>query len=157
MRAFAQATCRPVDIAGGMRRTLTAVALLGALFAALPGTPAHAQQARAVKASAIKLVSPMRVKVGRTITIRGARFSSTRRRNTIIFRSPGKRTAFAKPRRASRSKLVVRVPASVERLLTNSDAKGLGSPTRFRLRVLVRRKYGTLSKRRNSPVVVTSL
>jgi len=139
-----------------MRRTVTALALMGALLAALPGPPAHAAT-KVAKASTIKLVSPMRVKVGRTITIRGTSFSSSRRRNTIIFRSPSKRTAFAKPRRAGHRKLVVRVPASIERLLTNKDAKGVGSPTRFGLRVLVGRKYGKASKRRNSPMVVSSL
>jgi hypothetical protein len=157
MRAFAQARRRPADNAGGMRRIVTALALLGTLLAAMPAAPAHAAKKKAAKASTIKLVSPMRVKVGRMITIRGTRFSTNRRRNTVIFRSPGKRTAFAKPRRAGRRKLAVRVPASVERLLTNKDAKGLGRPTRFRVRVLVRRKYGKLSKRRNSPVIVTSL
>jgi len=157
MNALAKAPSRVADKAGGMRRTFTALALLGALFAALPGAPAHAAKKKTAKVSTVKLVSPMRVKVGRTITIRGTRFSTNRRRNTVIFRSPGKRTAFAKPRRAGPRKLVLRVPASVERLLTNRDAKGVGSPTRFRIRVLVRRKFGKYSKRRNSPLILTSL
>jgi len=156
MRAIAQADANAADTGSGMRRTLTALALLGALFVVPPAAPAQAATKSAAKAT-IKLVSPMRVKVGRTITITGRNFSSNRRRNTVIFRSPGKRTAFAKPRRAGRRKLIVRVPASLERLLTNKDSKGVGSPTRFRLRVLVGRKYGTLSRRRNSPVIQSSL
>ena len=114
-------------------------------------------QAATQKTSQIKLVSPMRVVVGKTITIRGAHFSSSRRSNTVIFRSANGRSAFAKPRRAGANRLVVRVPGSVERLLVNRDSKGVGSPTRLRIRVLVRRRYGTLSKRRNSPVVVSAL
>ena len=139
-----------------MRRTLTALALLSALFVVLPAAPAQAATKSAAKAT-IKLVSPMRVNVGRNITISGRNFSTSRRRNTVIFRSPGKRVAFTKPRRAGRRKLIVRVPASVERLLTNKDAKGVGSATRFRLRVVVGRKYGNLSRRRNSPVIQSSL
>ena len=156
MRAIAQAAGRGVDTPSGMRRTVTALALLSALFVVPPAAPAQAATTSAAKAT-IKLVSPMRVKVGRTVTISGRNFSSRRRRNTVIFRSPGKRVAFAKPRRAGRRKLIVRVPASVERLLTNRDSKGVGSPTRFRLRVVVGRRYGTLSRRRNSPVIQSSL
>src|SRR5680860_1602752 len=35
--------------------------------------------------------------------------------------------------------------------------KGVGSPTRFRLRVLVSRTYGKVSERRNSPLIVSAL
>jgi len=51
----------------------------------------------------------------------------------------------------------VRVPGSVERLLRNRDGKGVGSPTRFTLRVVVARRYGKPSARRNSPVIVSAL
>lgn len=109
MRAIAQGGGNADDTGIGMRRTLTALALLGVLFVVPPAAPAQAATKSAAKAT-IKLVSPMRVKVGRTITITGRNFSSSRRRNTVIFRSPAKRTAFAKPRRAGRRKLIVRVP-----------------------------------------------
>ena len=130
------------------------ISLLAACLAALPAAPAAAAPS---SVPTIKLVSPMRVGVGRTITVKGAGFSSNRRRNTVIFVSPAKRTAFAKPRRASGRRLVVRIPGSVERLLSNPDSKGVGGPTRFRLRVVVGRRYGKMSLRRNSPVVLSSL
>ena len=60
--------------------------------------PAAAAKKKKAKTPTIKNVSPMRVAVGRTITIRGKNFSSSRRKNTVVFRSPGKRTAFAKPK-----------------------------------------------------------
>lgn len=128
--------------------------LLGGLFA---GAPAEAAKKRKQPASKIKLVAPMRVTVGKTIVIRGTGFSARRGRNTVIFRGADKRSAFAKPRRAGRRRLVVRIPASVERILVNRDDKGVGSPTRLRLRVLVQRRYGRLSLRRNSPVVESAL
>lgn len=129
--------------------TVTALAVLGA--AAGPAA------AGAAPGSEIDLVSPMRVTVGKTLTIRGKHFSALRRRNTILFIAPNKQAAFAKPRRAFRRKLVVRVPGAVERLLTNSDGVGPGSPTRFALRVVVRRRYGRRSIRRHSPMIVSAL
>ena len=115
--------------------------------------PAAAAKKKKAKMPTIKLVSPMRVAVGRTITIRGKNFSSSRRKNTVVFRSPGKRNAFAKPKRASRTKLVVKVPGSVERLLKKSGTKRIA--TRFSLRVVTKR-YGKLTPRRRSPVIVSA-
>ncbi len=129
------------------------VAVLGALL--LPGA-AQAKTSKRQKAAVptIKLVSPMRVRVGRTITIRGKGFSRSRKRNTVLFKSRSGRSAFAKASRASSTKLVVRIPASAERLLTLSAGKGVA--TRLTLRVVTSR-YGKASKRRQSPVVFSAL
>ena len=69
----------------------------------------------------------------------------------MIFRGPDGRSAFAKPRRASRSKLVVTVPPAVARLVAKSS--GAPKPTRFKLRVLAG-KFSKFTSRRLSPVVV---
>ena len=135
-----------------MRRIIPLLALLCLAVAAMPATAGAAKKKG--KVPTVKLVSPMRVAVGRTITIRGKNFSSIRRRNTVGFRGPGKRYAFAKPRRASRTKLVVKVPGSVERLLRKSGTKRM--PTRFSLRVITRKRYGKLTTRRRSPVIVSA-
>lgn len=127
------------------------VTALAALAGAAGATPASAAK------SEIDLVSPMRVTVGKTLTIRGTGFSAKRKRNTVLFVAPNKRTAFAKPRRAGRRKLVVRVPGSVERLLNNADGEDVGNPTRFGIRVVVDRKYGKRTIRRHSPLVVSAL
>lgn len=129
------------------------LAVLGALL--LPGA-AEAKTSKRQKAAVptIKLVSPMRVRVGRTITIRGKGFSRSRKRNTVLFKSRNGRSAFAKASRASSTKLVVRIPAAAERLLTLSAGKGVA--TRLTLRVVTSR-YGKASKRRHSPVVFSAL
>ena len=114
-------------------------------------SPAAAAK-KGAKAStpSITRVKPMRVSVGDPLTISGRNFKPRRTRNTVIFRSSSGRTAFAKPRRASRAKLVVVVPAAVSRLLKVDD--GRQKPTRLKLRVLAG-KFSKYTTRRLSPVV----
>jgi hypothetical protein len=131
-----------------MRRIVTTCLTLVA--AALLVLPAAAMAATPKKAPQITRVQPMRISVGGMLTITGQRFKTTRTKNTVIFRAGDGRTAFVKPVRASRTKLVLRVPASVARLLRVSGSRQ--QPTRLKLRVLA----GTFSKftpRRLSPVV----
>ena len=120
-----------------------ALTLAGVVPAAV--APAEAAK-RAKPVPTVKRVTPMRLKVGDTLTLRGRNFSSRRTRNTVVFRAPNGRSAFAKPARASSRKLVVRVPAAVARIL------GPG-PTRVRLRVLSG-GFGSFTPRRLSPVLV---
>jgi hypothetical protein len=68
----------------------------------------------------------------------------------VIFRNNAGRTAFAKPRRASSTKLVIRVPAAVARLLSVANSKH--RPTRLKLRVLAG-QFSSFTPRRLSPVV----
>jgi hypothetical protein len=140
-----------------MPRRIPALILSLAALASLAGTAnaSHSPQANTAakrKAPAITLVSPMRVRVGSLLTIRGRNFSRNRRRNTVVFVGPGGRSAFAKPARASRRRLVVRVPGTVERLLNTRD--GARVPTRMRLRVLAGR-FSRFTPPRLSPVVVS--
>jgi hypothetical protein len=133
-----------------MRRLVT-ICLLAlsavALVAAVPGVAAAKKSGPKPQ---VTRVTPMRISVGKLLTIRGRHFKSTRKANTIIFRANSGRTAFAKPIRASHTKLVVRVPAAVARLLTvkNADQR----PTRLKLRVLAG-KFSAYTSRRLSPVV----
>jgi hypothetical protein len=129
------------------------MAFVATLVAIGPATvPASAaKRAKAVKPTIVR-VTPMRLEVGETLTIRGKHFKAKKGRNTVVFRGPGGRTAFAKPRRASSRKLVVKVPASVARLLTVKD--GRQRPTRLQLRVLAG-SFSAFTPRRLSPVVLT--
>jgi hypothetical protein len=129
------------------RKLILALLALSAVALLAPA----AAPAAARTAPKITFVSPMRLKVGDLLVIRGRGFSPRRTRNTVIFRSPNGRTAFAKPRRASRRKLVVRVPGSVARLMSRRNGRPV--PTRFKLRVLTGR-FGQFTVRRLSPVVL---
>ena len=129
-----------------MRRVLT-ICLL-ALAAVLVAAPAAL--AASGPAPTITRVQPMRVSVGNLLTITGSHFKAQRTRNTVIFRGPNGRTAFAKPRRSTTRKLVVRVPAAVARLLRVSGSRQ--RPTRLKLRVLSG-QFSKFTTRRLSPVV----
>jgi hypothetical protein len=130
-----------------MRRLIT-ICLLALSAVALLATAPVASAAKAKPQ--ITRVTPMRVSVGNLLTIRGKHFKARAKSNTVIFRAGNGRTAFAKPRRASSTKLVVRVPAAVARLLTVKDSKQ--RPTRLKLRVLAG-KFSNYTGRRLSPVV----
>jgi hypothetical protein len=142
-----------------MSMRLYKTALLAAVAAAVTTAPAvapvtaDAKPTKRAKAAKPKItrVAPMRVNVGDRLVIRGKNFKAKKRRNTVIFRGAGGRTAFAKPRRATRRKLVVKVPASVARLLVVRDGKQ--RPTRLKLRVLAG-KFSRFTPRRLSPVVL---
>jgi hypothetical protein len=132
-----------------MRRLTTICLLALSALALLVSAPAASAAAKR-STPQITRVTPMRISVGQLLTVRGRHFKARRKANTVIFRASNGRTAFAKPRRASRTKLVVRVPAAVSRLLTvrNSTQR----PTRLRLRVLAGR-FSKYTPRRLSPVV----
>jgi hypothetical protein len=131
-------------------KRLALIFLVPALVAGL--LPA-AVQAQAAKKPKVTKVSPMRVKVGQTLTIRGGVFKSRARSNTVIFRV-GARSIFVKPRRASRRKLVIKLPKSLDRLMRRNSA-GRQTPTRFTLQVAAGR-FSKRTSRRLSPVIVPS-
>jgi IPT/TIG domain len=129
-----------------MRRLITICLLALSAVALLAAAPI----ASAAVKPQITRVTPMRISVGNLLTIRGKHFKARAKRNTVIFRAGNGRTAFAKPRRASGTKLVVRVPAAVAGLLTVKNSRQ--RPTRLKLRVLAG-KFSDYTGRRLSPVV----
>jgi hypothetical protein len=130
-----------------MRRLLTISLLALAAFVLAAPTALAAKG----PAPSITRVQPMRISVGNLLTITGSHFQARRLKNTVIFLGPSGRTAFAKPRRSTSRKLVVRVPAAVARLLRVSNSKQ--RPTRLKLRVLSARTFSKFTSRRLSPVV----
>jgi hypothetical protein len=140
-----------------MRMRRSSAPLLGLLVAAISLAPAAAPATAATKRSKaakpkITRVTPMRVTVGDTLTIRGQRFKAKPRANTVVFQGAGGRTAFVKPRAASKRKLVVKIPASVSRLLVVRSSRQ--TPTRIKLRVLAG-QFSAFTPRRLSPVVTS--
>jgi hypothetical protein len=135
-----------------MRRNSLTVLLLIVLASLAMPTLATAKPSKRAKAAKpeITRVTPMRLGIGQQLVIRGRNFKPRAKRNTVIFRAGDGRTAFAKPRRATRRKLVLTVPAAAARLLKVRD--GAQQPTRLKLRVLAG-KFSRFTPRRLSPVV----
>ena len=132
------------------RRKLTTCVLALAAVAVPVGAPSAVAK-KSSPPPAITKVSPMRVNVGGTLVIQGRNFKSKAKSNTVIFSASNGRSAFVKPRRASRKKLVLTVTARVSRLLTVRSSSQ--RPTRLKLRVLAG-KFSAFTSRRLSPVVV---
>ncbi len=132
------------------RRIFSVCMLAVAALATLAGASGASAAKSKGPVPVITKVTPMRISVGGTLTIKGRHFRSKAKGNTIVFNANG-RSAFVKPRRASRSKLVLKVTAPVARLLTvrNSSQR----PTRLKLRVLAG-KFSKFTSRRLSPVVL---
>jgi IPT/TIG domain len=136
-----------------MRRLpLLTLSFLTAAIAIAPIAPADAATRSKGPKPTITRVTPMRVTVGETLTIRGKGFKAKAGANTVVFQGAGGRSAFVKPRRATSRKLVVRITASVARLLAVRDSRQV--PTRMRLRVLAGR-FSSFTPRRLSPVVLS--
>ena len=135
-----------------MARRLILVTALAALAA--PLVPVATADA-ASRAPRVTKVSPLIVSIGRNIYVRGRHFTRGNRRNTVIFQRSDGRAVFARAGRASRTKLVVRVPTSLRRLMLK-DEQGAEQPTRFRLRIVSRgsRRAGRPTSTRLSPQVV---
>jgi IPT/TIG domain-containing protein len=133
-----------------MRRLFIICLLALSATALVVSAPAASAAGKKASKPSITRVKPMRISVGARLTILGNNFKAKAKDNTVIFRAPNGRSAFAKPRRASRGKLVVVVPGAVSRLLGGSVSNP--QPTRMKLRVLAG-EFSAFTTRRLSPVV----
>ena len=133
------------------RRVFSICMLAVAAMATLVGAPGASAAKKKAAAPVVTKVTPMRISVGGTLTIKGRHFRSKAKSNTVIFRASNGRSAFVKPRRASSTKLVLKVTAPVARLLTVKNSAQ--RPTRLKLRVLAG-KFSKFTSRRLSPVVL---
>lgn len=116
-------------------RSLAALCALACL-AALPATGASAAT-KTSKLPKISSVAPMNLGVGDVLTIRGTNFRPGTRRNAIVFKRDGSRAVFVKAGTATRTRINVRVPASLIQYLP--QVAGTPTAARFRLRVLAAR------------------
>ena len=127
------------------RRALLVLAALAACLVA--AVPAFARS----KAPVIKSISPLKAKIGDTLTIRGSGFVSGARRNTVVFMGAGKRVVWLKAARASRTKLSVKLNTKLLTLLDQQN--GQLKATRLRIRVIARRSGRSFTKLSRSPLV----
>jgi hypothetical protein len=117
---------------------------LAALACALLAFAASAS-AKSVPAPVVKSISPMKLKVGEQLTVKGKGFIPGKRKTRVFFVRRGGGTAFARADKATKTKLVVTLPDQLDKVLD-------GKPARIQIRVLAK-KFGKLSAARRSPVV----
>jgi IPT/TIG domain-containing protein len=122
------------------------VSCLGALASALLATTASASAA--TPAPVVKSISPMAVKVGQKLTVKGKNFVPGKGKTRVFFIRRGGGTAFARVNSATKTSFVVTVPAQLDKVLK-------GKAARVQLRVLAK-KFGSLSAVGKSPVVSPS-
>jgi hypothetical protein len=117
-------------------------ALLSALLCLAPAATAAKKKSPAPE---IKSISPLAVKVGEKLTVKGKNFVPGKNKTRVFFVRHGGGTAFARAESATRTKLVVTVPAQLDRVLD-------GKAARIQIRVLGK-KFGKLSVAKKSPIV----
>src|SRR4051812_26116282 len=122
------------------------VLCLGALSSAL--LVASAPASAATNAPVIKSISPMKLKVGEKLTVKGKYFLSGKGKTRVFFVRGKGGAAYAKSDSGSSTKLVVTLPAQLDKVLK-------GKTTRIQIRVLAN-KFGKLTAAGKSPLVSPS-
>src|SRR3954470_23630093 len=122
------------------------VLCLGALSSAL--LVASAPASAATKLPVIKSISPMKLKVGEKLTLKGKYFLAGKGKTRVFFVRGHGGAAFAKSDSGSTTKLVVTLPAQLDNVLK-------GKTTRIQIRVLAK-KIGKLTAAGKSPLVSPS-
>src|SRR4051794_15301837 len=135
-----------VDCRATMRLPVSRILLFAcALLAVVPAT---ASAAAAPKETS---VAPLALKAGDTMTVRGKGFLAGKNRNTVIFKAIGTRAVFAKAQTATKTKIVVKVPAKLLSFLKVRNGQSVA--TRFQIRVLAKRLSPTYTPAGKSPVI----
>ena len=135
-----------VDCRATMRLPVSRILpVVCALLAAIPAT------ASAAAAPKVTSVAPLKLKVGDKLTIRGKGFLAGKNRNTVIFKATGTRAVFAKAQTATKTKIVVKVPAKLRSFLKVRNGRSVA--TRFQIRVLAKRLSASYTPAGQSPVI----
>src|SRR5215217_2225151 len=127
-----------------MLRRATVAAALGALV-----VPATASAA--TKTPVITKVTPKNVSVGETLIVNGRNFRVGKGKNTLLFKRDGGKALFVKAGLATKKKITLSVPKSLEKYM----AVKAGTPvaSRFRLRVLTTKLSRSFTAAKASPTI----
>ena len=125
------------------RAPITALALA---LAVLPAGVAHA-----ASPPVITKVSPMKVEIGQTLTIKGRGFRAGAFKNIVAFKRSRKPAVFVKVPTATTTQLTFPVPEKLLPFL--QDASGKAGVRQFRLRVLAKRFGKAFTSAKLSPRV----
>jgi hypothetical protein len=132
-----------------IRPLLRRAGLLAALSALMvPAAPATAE---AAKAPVVKRVTPKRVFVGETMTIRGKHFRRGIGKNTVAFKRKGAKVVLVRAGKSTAKMMRVKLPKRLEKVLRVEN--GTPVTTRLQVRVMSTRFGRRYTSRRKSPLV----
>jgi Bacterial TSP3 repeat len=123
-------------------------ALAHGLFAALAST--HSKPS---PLPTITSVRPLKLAIGKSLTILGRNFVAGKHRDTIVFLRSGAPAVFLRADTATTRRITLTLTSKLTRFLTTTNT-GAKAPTRFRLRVLARRFGAQFTSTRLSPTVL---
>jgi hypothetical protein len=132
-----------------LRRAGLLAALTALLVPAVAG-PATADAAKR-KLPVVTKITPKKVFVGQTLTIRGRNFRRGLNKNTVAFKRPGARVVFVRADKGTKKLLKVTLPKRLEKVLRIQ--RGTPVPTRLQIRVLSGRFGKRFTKLSRSPLV----
>ena len=130
-----------------LRRAVMTAALSALLVPAVAGTAT----AEAAKAPVVKRVTPKRVFVGETLTLRGKHFRPGIAKNTVAFKRRGAKVVLVRADKSTKKMLRVKLPKRLEKVLP--VANGTPVATRLRVRVMATRFGLRYTSRSMSPIV----
>jgi IPT/TIG domain len=107
--------------------------------------------ARQPKPPEVKSISPKRLSIGDTLTIRGRNFVPGKFKNAVAFQRPRAKAVFLMADSATRTTLRIKLTSKLLPFL--STRGGEAQPTRFSIRVLSRRFGVAFTPKRLSPVI----
>lgn len=99
----------------------------------------------------VSSLSPLALRVGDTLTIRGHRFVPGKKSNSVSFKRDGKPPVVVKAGAATRTRLKVVVPATLAKYF--AVAGGGSRPSRFRVRVGAGRSTHGYTSLKHSPLI----
>jgi hypothetical protein len=113
--------------------------------------PAAANAATKVAYPSVDSISPRKLAIGDTLTIKGKNLRAGAGKTTVVFQRSGKPAVFVKAISATKRRIALRVPEKLQAFLVVKD--GAATPTAFRLRVLTTRFAKTWTSVSRSPVI----
>lgn len=135
----------------GTRLMILRVPVLLCVFAsALVLSPAAGSKGLPA-APVIKSISPKKLSIGQTLTIRGTHFLPGKFRNTVAFQRPRAQAVFLKADKATRTTIKIKLTSKLLPFL--SQRGGTAQATRFKIRVLARRFGKSFTATSLSPVI----
>jgi hypothetical protein len=124
---------------------------LALCIVALPASTALAGKKNGAPPPSVSSLSPLALRVGDTLTIRGHHFLPGKKRNSVAFKRDGSPAVVVKAGEATRTRLKVVVPASLAKYLV--AAGGAIRPSRFRVRVGAGRSAKGYTALKRSPLI----